>query len=450
MRPLGLVIVFLIGSVAPVWGALATGGDWELINSVTSGGGANSLTSASPANRHEFAVGEAHGEELTGGIYLLISGFHSLIPASAPGNMLQAVISSGNLNTAGMTMVLADNNPVQVRFANDVDPLSIDGSAAAVAAVMDAQGNPLSNPTPVTITYDGTIPAMILTPTSGNWSKGHLYELYVTTDVVDINGDNLPSVATFTFATVRDNLVDNVVVMRSQPTLRLSVPANAFSTPYVLALSSGATTPAVESANSKMLALGSDRRPSIVVQASPYSDSGQYVENISRAAALTIPYNDADNNGVIDNSALRAKTLAAWRLQEPENLWVKQNGAAIDTVNKTVVYPTTRFSYYALIGGADTEVKDILAFPVPFRPNAGPATRYGTWAEGIKFANLPSEGTIKIYTVSGKLVRTLDIASPLQSWDARDSSGAQVASGMYLWVAESGGNRKTGKLVIIK
>lgn len=446
MRPLGLLVVFLM-CASPAQGQVSTGGNYELLRSV-SGSGGNSLTGS--GNRHEGSVGEANGAVLTGGVYLLLSGFHSQIPASTPGAMLDLVLSSGNLNTAGMTMVLADNNSVQVRFSNDIDPLSIDASAAAVSAVMDSQGNPLSNPTPVTISYDGTIPAMIITPTAGVWTKGHLYELYVSTEVADINGQNLPSVATFTFATVRDNLVDNVVVMRSYPQLRLSVPANAFTTPYVLALTTGAATPAVESANAKMALLGAERKPAVVVQASPYNDSAQYVENITRAAALTIPYLDADSDGVVDNTGLRAKTLAAWRLQEPENLWVKQNGALVDTANKTVVYPTTRFSFYALIGGADTEVKDVLAFPVPFRPNANSAARYGTWAEGIKFANLPSEGTIKIYTVSGKLVRTLDIAAPLQAWDARDSSGAQVASGMYLWVVESGGNRKTGKLVVIK
>ena len=87
---------------------------------------------------------------------------------------------------------------------------------------------------------------------------------------------------------------------------------------------------------------------------------------------------------------------------------------------------------------------------MPFRPNAGNTQKYGAWSDGITFTNLPSEGKIRIYTISMRLVRTLEIIPNEIVWDVKNNKGEIVASGMYIWEAVSGNNRKTGKLVIIK
>jgi len=56
----------------------------------------------------------------------------------------------------------------------------------------------------------------------------------------------------------------------------------------------------------------------------------------------------------------------------------------------------------------------------------------------ITFSNLPEEVTIKIYTLSGNLVRTLTendksvITSPFIEWDLRNENGMRVADGVYL------------------
>ena len=59
---------------------------------------------------------------------------------------------------------------------------------------------------------------------------------------------------------------------------------------------------------------------------------------------------------------------------------------------------------------------------------------------------------VKLFTVSGQWVRTLSPSSdPTRTeWDRANDSGEGVASGLYLYVISAQGDKKTGKLVIIK
>ena len=100
-----------------------------------------------------------------------------------------------------------------------------------------------------------------------------------------------------------------------------------------------------------------------------------------------------------------------------------------------------------------------LVFPLPWRPhgpNAGTGPgQTGTDSGGITFSNLPSECDIKIYTVSGSLVRQLhhsDLTGPVaqQVWDGNTSGGEHAASGVYLWRVESSADSKNGKLMVIR
>ena len=85
------------------------------------------------------------------------------------------------------------------------------------------------------------------------------------------------------------------------------------------------------------------------------------------------------------------------------------------------------------------------AFPVPFRPSQGDTS--------VTFRELPSAGTIKIYTVTGELVRKIDFTDPTSGevdWDVTNSGGEPVGSDVYVYVVQSGDNKKVGKLVVIR
>jgi len=70
----------------------------------------------------------------------------------------------------------------------------------------------------------------------------------------------------------------------------------------------------------------------------------------------------------------------------------------------------------------------------------------------IKFVNLPDKAIIRIYSVSGVLVRVLEHNSSTSSeevWDVRNRNGQFVASGVYFWHIEAGDARRVGRMTIV-
>jgi len=61
----------------------------------------------------------------------------------------------------------------------------------------------------------------------------------------------------------------------------------------------------------------------------------------------------------------------------------------------------------------------------------------------VTFTNLPEQITVKIYSLSGVLLRTIGTedkdlpSSPFLRWDLQNESGLRVASGMYLAIVSS-------------
>ena len=70
----------------------------------------------------------------------------------------------------------------------------------------------------------------------------------------------------------------------------------------------------------------------------------------------------------------------------------------------------------------------------------------------LQFANLPDQCTIRIYTLSGELVRTLDHGdgTGTEDWDMLSEAGRGIAAGMYLFHVESEYGNHTGKFAVIK
>jgi hypothetical protein len=70
----------------------------------------------------------------------------------------------------------------------------------------------------------------------------------------------------------------------------------------------------------------------------------------------------------------------------------------------------------------------------------------------IKFVNLPDKALIRIYSVSGVLVRVLEHNSAVSNeevWDVRNRNGQFVASGVYFWHIEAGDARRVGRMTIV-
>ncbi|MCD4690265.1 hypothetical protein K8S17_02275 [bacterium] len=101
--------------------------------------------------------------------------------------------------------------------------------------------------------------------------------------------------------------------------------------------------------------------------------------------------------------------------------------------------------------GQQTKLSRIQVIPNPYRSSAD-------WESGgdrrVAFVGLPGKATIRIYTIAGKLVRSLRHDHPdsdQESWDLKNSDGEEVAPGVYVWSADADGiGSVAGKMMIIK
>jgi len=70
------------------------------------------------------------------------------------------------------------------------------------------------------------------------------------------------------------------------------------------------------------------------------------------------------------------------------------------------------------------------------------------------FANVPPECTIRIYSVSGELVDTIEHLGALDEgkafWDLRTKDNMNVAYGLYIFHVEAPEGEYVGKFAVIK
>lgn len=101
---------------------------------------------------------------------------------------------------------------------------------------------------------------------------------------------------------------------------------------------------------------------------------------------------------------------------------------------------------YGFQSAAQPSLDSAHAFPTPFLPSRG--------HDRITFRGLTTNATVKIYTVSGELVRTLsksDGATQDLAWyPVTNSAGEPLASGVYLYVISGDSKSSKGKLMVIK
>ena len=107
---------------------------------------------------------------------------------------------------------------------------------------------------------------------------------------------------------------------------------------------------------------------------------------------------------------------------------------------------------------AKSDLNDIAVVPNPY---AGAAsweafsTSVGRGERKIYFTNLPNRCTIRIYTLSGKLVDTIDHSSTVSdgqvSWNLVSSDGMDIAYGIYVFHVDAPGiGEKIGRFAVIK
>jgi hypothetical protein len=85
----------------------------------------------------------------------------------------------------------------------------------------------------------------------------------------------------------------------------------------------------------------------------------------------------------------------------------------------------------------------VRAYPNPWRVD-----RDG--ARVVTFDRLPQNSGVKIFSLSGQLVKTISAIADTATWDLRSDSGDQVASGIYIYLITADSLRLRGKLAVIR
>ena len=394
-----------------------------------------------------YTVGEncASPYDLRYGSDALWSGYLSMIPSYLTNLGFSGFDSTAGVLMEGALWGAAPNDDVKLLFSTDIST-TLSQPGITVTHIADSSGTELNANYPVTLTYSGQ--RLVIVP-SASWPKGSLFSVYYSSSIVDINGSPVSGATTVYFSVIMDHQADNTAMVPTDRKVRVVIPANAYDNDFFMTLSTGTDRPEIIIANSKLAASQGSPELLNTVSVRPYDASGNPVEPNS-TCVVTLPYDLSDAR--FKDGRLKESNLSVWLMDEDRKLWVKQTGAALDKASGQVSLPVRHFSSYALMALPDVNLNPVFAFPVPFRPNAGDRARYGSWDPNdlITFSNLPVSGTIKIYTISGSLVRELPITPPQVKWDVKNSAGEVVASGVYIWEVTAGGDRKTGKLVVIK
>jgi hypothetical protein len=102
--------------------------------------------------------------------------------------------------------------------------------------------------------------------------------------------------------------------------------------------------------------------------------------------------------------------------------------------------------------GTSNDPSGLVVYPNPYQPGStGP---YGdtTAGRGVVFDHLARGAEIRIFSLAGDQVADARVAdeSGRYVWDARNTGGQEVASGVYVYLVTANGGKKSGKLAILR
>lgn len=187
-----------------------------------------------------------------------------------------------------------------------------------------------------------------------------------------------------------------------------------------------------------------------LVEDIPISEAGQYFDNeLGRYRFV-----DAD----VEFGRRYGYYVAAYNA-EPRT-WTSANGTVVTDLPELESGSYNRSAATSAVAGP-VESYDIYAVPNPYifgdeQRSFGLDDPYK-----IEFRNMPERATIRIYTVAGDLVRTIEHGpdargnlSGTASWDQKSDSGLLVAPGVYIYHvrtrSDSLNEDLTGKLMIVR
>lgn len=168
-----------------------------------------------------------------------------------------------------------------------------------------------------------------------------------------------------------------------------------------------------------------------------------FTGNLGSSATLAIPYADADGDGLVDGTKppIPAGSLAVYTLDTTVRRWIALP-STLDRAGRLMYAQTPHFSVFALFGTSTigSSLSQIRVYPNPWK--AASKGRFD--AAGVTFDNLPADGSIQLFNLSGEKVNELvfsGAAAGRAVWNGKNSAGSAVASGVYFaYIKSSAGS----------
>ncbi|MGM0441419.1 MAG: hypothetical protein ACQEQC_03255 [Elusimicrobiota bacterium] len=134
---------------------------------------------------------------------------------------------------------------------------------------------------------------------------------------------------------------------------------------------------------------------------------------------------------------------AGWSLQRKRD---NVTGAPVDTDAKDdwVYEEISRGSGY-FVEPSTIDDEEVIVYPNPFYPEEGQEARIVLPED---FSGQTQK--LRIYTVDGVQVLEKDVRADMLSWDGKNKSGKDCASGLYFFYLETGSGGKTGKITLVR
>jgi len=158
------------------------------------------------------------------------------------------------------------------------------------------------------------------------------------------------------------------------------------------------------------------------------------IEKLSKEITIEIPYTINGTEGLNEENL----KLCYW--DKIELKWKLINNSRVDKIKRVVIAKVNHLTIFRIVEFFNQSISNILVYPNPCKNNSQ-----------IEFSNLLSpESRIKIYTISGKLVKTLQTNNNNITWNLTNDSGSPVVSGIYIYCITNSIENKKGKLAIIR
>lgn len=196
------------------------------------------------------------------------------------------------------------------------------------------------------------------------------------------------------------------------------------------------------------------------------------VINVTRAnLPIQVFVPDVNRNGVWDVKErlvfleeINGALTATWEVRMEDIGEIPKRGDVLFLATRKPFADEDQFSFRTVAAATDAalaaqELQDIYVVPNPYVATSAfeprnPIARTERGERRLYFANVPKTCTIRIYTLAGELVETLEHDSSLDNgkvfWDLRTKDNMNLAYGLYIYHVDSPDGSFIGKFAVIK